>query len=83
MDRINEDYYDFSKLGGAKKFNSYAVESIAFHVFMAARSIWEELRCQRAYERSGRNSAAAMGVHKLSIPQFIVNVAKQAKQHLK
>jgi hypothetical protein len=77
VDRVNEDYHNFFQLHGSKSACAFAIESIAFHMAMNARAIWEETRRSHQYNVSRGQLSAAESEKKCSIARFIYKVAKR------
>jgi translation initiation factor eIF-2B subunit gamma len=77
VDRINEDFHGFHHLPGEYSALKHGLESAIFLAVMAARVIWEEHRCARAYALAGQSKRAVEAVQRRTIPEFIVAAAQQ------
>jgi hypothetical protein len=77
VDRINEDFHGFHHLPGGYSALKHGLESAIFLAIMAARVIWEEHRCARAYALAGQSKRAVEAVQRRTIPEFIVAAAQQ------
>jgi hypothetical protein len=64
VDRINEDFHGFHHLPGGYSALKHGLESAIFLAIMAARVIWEEHRCARAYALAGQSKRAVEAVQR-------------------
>jgi hypothetical protein len=77
VDRINQDFHNFYRLPGGYSALRHGLESVVFLATMAARAIWEEYHCVRAYSQAGQRKHALEAAPRRTIPQFIVAAARQ------
>lgn len=57
--------------------NGFGLQSAIFFIMMAAHSIWDEHRCVRIYNHSNENFAVVRSRDMLTLPNFILNVARE------
>ncbi len=79
VDRLNEDYHNHFQLHGSHSANTWALESVAFYLMMAARAIWEENCSLHAYHRADKNFDVVPEKPRLSFPHFLFNAATLLK----
>lgn len=77
IDRMDQDYALFYCTAYHGQAEKQGLESVIFFMLMSLRALWEEHRCQRAYDASNRNHSAVPKRYHYTIPEFILAAASQ------